>query len=392
MRTDLTGFNDTKTAFISKTDNELHRARFLFRVMAFPFLVNALKNMLSLAMKACIPVGWIVKPTIYRHFVGGRNLRECEPLVSKLSRFNVKAILDFSVEGSHDLAGIERTLDETIKSINNAADEKNIPFAVFKPTAFASANLLENAAPGIPLNNILSIEFEAFKARVDKLCHEASRLKVPLMIDAEDSWYQHLVDETVEGMMMKYNKERVIVFNTLQMYRHDRLQYLRTAISQARKEKYGIGIKFVRGAYMEKERSRAGIMGYNSPIQPDKKATDHAFNEALMIALDNLDVVEIFCGSHNEDSNLLLAQEMDKRGIARNDRRIWFAQLYGMSDHISFNLAVTGYNVAKYVPYGPVKSVMPYLFRRAEENTSIAGQTSRELRLIKTELERRNKA
>jgi len=392
MNTFLTAFNDTEIAFISKTDKELKRARFLFRMMAITWLVNLGKKLLGFALKVGFPVNWAVKPTIYHHFVGGSSLGECAPAVLKQSQYSVKSILDYSVEGNNDPAGIQRTLDETLRSIVNASQDENIPFAVFKPTAFASHVLLENASPGKPLNEMLSIEYENFKSRIEILCSEAYRLKVPLMIDAEDSWYQHLVDETVENMMQKYNTREAIVFNTLQMYRHDRLQYLKDSIARARKGNYRMGIKFVRGAYMEKERERAAVMGYASPIQPDKKATDLAFNEAMLISLDNLDIMDLFCGSHNEESNLLLAREMDSRGIARDDKRIWFAQLYGMSDHISYNLASQGFNVAKYVPYGPVKSVMPYLLRRAEENTSIAGQTSRELRLLQAECKRRSKS
>ncbi len=392
MQPTLNGFNDTRTAFISKTNSELRKARLLFKIMANPGFVNAGKSLIGMAFKIGIPVGWAVKPTIYSHFVGGRTLGECSPIVQKLSQYNLKSILDYSVEGKHDDASMQATLDETIRSIANANSNSGIPFAVFKPTAFASADLLEYSERGKPLSEKLELEYQNFRNRVEKLCSEASRLNVPLMIDAEDSWYQHLVDETVEEMMMKFNRDKTIIFNTLQMYRHDRLQYLKDSIERARKGNYRIGIKFVRGAYMEKERERANAMGYPSPIQPDKKATDEAFNQALLFSLDNLDVVQIFCGSHNEESNLLLAHEIDTRGLARNDQRIWFAQLYGMSDHISFNLSAAGYNVAKYVPYGPIKSVMPYLFRRAEENTSIAGQTGRELRLIQTELERRRKA
>lgn len=392
MQPSINHFNDTKTAFISKTKNDLRKARLLFRIMANPGFVKIGKVMIGIALKVGIPVGWAVRPTIYSHFVGGRSLAECHTIVQKLSQYNLKSILDYSVEGKHDDASMQATLDETLRSIGNAASDSNIPFAVFKPTAFASSGLLDNSSPTKPLTDQQKKEYEDFRIRVEKLCSEAFRQQVPLMIDAEDSWYQHLVDETVENMMLKYNGEKAIVFNTLQMYRHDRLQYLKDIIEKARKGNFRIGIKFVRGAYMEKERERATAMGYPSPIQPDKKATDDAFNQALLISLDNLDVMDIFCGSHNEESNLLLAHEIDKRGLSRNDPRIWFAQLYGMSDHISFNLANAGYNVAKYVPYGPIKSVMPYLFRRAEENTSIAGQTSRELRLIQTELDRRHKA
>jgi len=383
-------FNDTKTAFVSKTDKELQKARMLFRVMANPAMVGIGKSLVNMAFSLHIPVDFAIRPTIYAHFVGGRSLDECDPVVRKLGNHKLKSILDYSVEGKHDEASMQSTLAETIRSIQNAAGNPEIPFAVFKPTAFASAELLENAVPGEKPADIG--EYNRFKSHVDELCKTAHSLGVPLMIDAEDSWYQHLVDEAVEEMMLKYNKDKTIVFNTLQMYRHDRLQYLKASIERARKGNYRIGIKFVRGAYMEKERERATAMGYPSPIQPDKNATDEAFNQALLFSLDNLDVVQIFCGSHDEESNLLLAREIDTRGLARNDQRIWFAQLYGMSDHISFNLAAAGYNVAKYVAYGPIKSVMPYLFRRAEENTSIAGQTGRELRLIQTELKRRRKA
>ena len=232
-------------------------------------------------------------------------------------------------------------------------------------------------------------EYYRFRSRVNVLCNEAFKLDVPLMIDAEDSWYQHLVDDTTEEMMRRYNREKAIVFNTLQMYRHDRIQFLKDSIVNAREGNYFLGVKLVRGAYMEKERERAKAKGYPSPICPDKGATDAAFDEALRISLDNSDIVSVFCGSHNETSNLLMAQEILKRELPLNDNRFWFAQLYGMSDHISFNLANSGFNVAKYVPYGPVKNVMPYLFRRAEENTSIAGQTGRELKLLKTEIRRR---
>ncbi len=392
MQPILPDFNDTSIAFGGKTDNELRKARLLFRIMANPGIVNAGKKLVSLAFKIGIPVGWAIRPTIYSHFVGGRSLAECNPIVQKLSQYDLKSILDYSVEGKHDETSMLATLDETLHSITNAKNNANIPFAVFKPTAFASASLLENSAPGKPLSDKLKQEYEDFRTRVEKLCSEAFRQNIPLMIDAEDSWYQHLVDETTESMMQKYNGEKAIVYNTLQMYRHDRLQFLKDSIAKARIGNYRFGVKFVRGAYMEKERERAAALGYPSPIQPDKQSTDEAFNQALIVSLDNLDVVDIFCGSHNEESNLLLAHEIDKRGLLRSDARIWFAQLYGMSDHISFNLASAGYNVAKYVPYGPIKSVMPYLFRRAEENTSIAGQTSRELRLIQTELDRRHKA
>ena len=388
----ITGFNNTEIAFRHHSDHDLRKARLLFQTLSKPWIVKAGKVLMNFAIQTGIPVDWAVKPTIYSHFVGGFTLHDCEPVVNNLANYRVHSILDYSVEGKHDEESMQHTLDETLRSIKNAAGNPHIPFAVFKPTAFASHKLLDEASPDKPLNDSMKVEFEKFKNRIEILCSAASQSGVPLMIDAEDSWYQHLVDEVVESMMQKFNKEKAIVFNTLQMYRHDRIAFLKKSISKAKEGKYFLGVKFVRGAYMEKERFRAAEMGYPSPIHPDKAATDKAFDEALNISVNNLDVVEIFCGSHNENSNQLLANEMDRLNIPRDDRRIWFAQLFGMSDHISFNLANAGFNVAKYVPYGPVKSVMPYLIRRAEENTSIAGQTSRELLLIQTELKRRKLA
>ena len=382
-------FNNTETAFRSKSNRDLNRALWLFRSLASPRLVKTATWMTNVALRLKLPVNWLIKPTIYRHFVGGETLEECAGTVARHKEFGVGSVLDYSVEGSHDDKSIQETLLETLKSIRNAAGESGIPFAVFKPTAFAVPELFENAEPGRPLEGQMENEYYRFRSRVNVLCNEAFKLDVPLMIDAEDSWYQHLVDDTTEEMMRRYNREKAIVFNTLQMYRHDRIQFLKDSIVNAREGNYFLGVKLVRGAYMEKERERAKAKGYPSPICPDKGATDAAFDEALRISLDNSDIVSVFCGSHNETSNLLMAQEILKRELPLNDNRFWFAQLYGMSDHISFNLANKGFNVAKYVPYGPVKNVMPYLFRRAEENTSIAGQTGRELKLLKTEIRRR---
>lgn len=382
-------FNNTEIAFKSKSTADLKRAKFLFTTMASPTLVKLATWLTNLAIKLRIPIDWAIKPTIYRHFVGGVTIEGCNDLVQRHKEFGVSSILDFSVEGGHDEKSIQATLQETLKSIRNAVGNSGVPFAVFKPTAFAAPELLESAEPGKPVKPIMENEYYRFRSRVNVLCNEAHNLDVPLMIDAEHSWYQHLVDDTVEEMMRRYNTDKAIVFNTLQMYRHDRIQFLKDSIARAREGKYFLGIKFVRGAYMEQERERAKQMGYPSPIQPDKASTDSAFDEAIRISLDNSDIVTIFCGSHNENSNILMANEIVKRGLSIDDKRFWFSQLYGMSDHISFNLASNGFNVAKYVPYGPVKNVMPYLFRRAEENTSIAGQTSRELKLLKTELKRR---
>ena len=286
---------------------------------------------------------------------------------------------------------MNRTLEETLRTIENASSNPFIRFAVFNPTAFASPHLFENANEAKPLDDIMYKHYTDLQEKVEILCKRAFEVDVPILIDAEETWYQYLVDETVEKMMQKYNKKRAIVYNTLQMYRHDRVQFLKESIEKARNDNYFLGVKFVRGAYMERERARALQKGYPSPICTTKEETDNSYNTALMISLDNIDMTEIFSGTHNEESNLLLVKEIERRKLDKNDKRIWTAQLYGMSDHISFNMAHHGFNVSKYVPYGPVKSVMPYLLRRVEENTAIAGQTTRELNLIDKEIKRRKK-
>lgn len=386
----MISFDDTAIAFESKTDNDLLRAYFLFKTVASPSLVKISKVLVETAQKIHFPVTWAVRPTIYRQFVGGESIENCFKLVRVMEKYHVGAILDYSVEGISSDAVIQHTLEETLRTIDNAAIDANVPFAVFKPTALCSHEILEKAADShYEMTEVERGEASKFKERIDVLCKRAFERGVRLMIDAEDSWYQSFVDDVITAMMIKYNKERAIVFNTLQMYRVDRLDFLKTSYEKAVANNYYLGVKFVRGAYMEKERERALQMGYPSPIHPDKQATDHAFDAALRFSMEHPDRISIFCGTHNEDSCRLFATLIKKQGLGKDDQRCFFAQLYGMSDNISFNLANKGYNVAKYVPYGPVKSVLPYLIRRAEENTSIAGQTNRELSLIKKERERR---
>ncbi|NWJ49935.1 MAG: proline dehydrogenase family protein [Bacteroidetes bacterium] len=383
-------FDDTAIAFESKNDNDLLRAYYLFKTVANPSLVKISKVLVEAAQRIHFPVSWAVKPTIYRQFVGGESIGNCFKLVRVLEKYHVKAILDYSVEGMSSEAIIQHTLEETLRTIDNAAIDINVPFAVFKPTALCSHEVLEKAAdPHYELTETERGDASKFKERIAILCKRAFEKGVRLMIDAEDSWYQSFVDDVITEMMMLYNKERAIVFNTLQMYRTDRLDFLKASYEKAVANNYYLGVKFVRGAYMEKERERALQIGYPSPIHPDKQATDNAFDAALQFSIDHLDRISIFCGTHNENSCRLFAALMEKQGLSKDDERCFFSQLYGMSDNISFNLANGGYNVAKYIPYGPVKSVLPYLIRRAEENTSIAGQTSRELSLIKKERQRR---
>ncbi|PKP18379.1 MAG: proline dehydrogenase [Bacteroidetes bacterium HGW-Bacteroidetes-22] len=287
---------------------------------------------------------------------------------------------------------MESALQETLRSIENAGKNPNIPFAVFKPTAFIPRRVLDKIEQPWTLTSDDHARMDLFKARVDKLCSAASQIGKPILVDAEDSWYQKFIDEITEQMMQRYNRDRAVVFNTLQMYRHDRLAFLKSQHQKAVDGNYYLGVKFVRGAYMEKERERAARMGYTSPIQPDKASTDRDFDAALTFCIENISKISIFCGTHNENSCLYLANLMQQHNIRPSDPRVWFSQLYGMSDHISFNMAIIGYNVAKYVPYGPVKHVIPYLARRAEENTSVKGQTGRELGLISKELIRRRQA
>jgi proline dehydrogenase len=330
-----------------------------------------------------------VKPTIYSHFCGGETIRDCLPTVEKLARYRVKSVLDYSVEGGEDTGQIDAALEETLETVTNAAENEHIPFAVFKPTAFCKSEVLRKKSEGEALDEAEEKEADRFRFRIDKLCSAAHKHGVQIMIDAEDYCYQGFVDEVVMEMMESYNTEKAIVFNTYQMYRWDRMDFFRRDLERARSKNFYLGIKFVRGAYMERERKRAADLGYPSPIHPDKESTDRDYDAALKLAVKNIDIVSIFNGTHNEKSSMYLAQLMDKHKLDRNDERCYFSQLYGMSDHISFNLAHEGYNVAKYLPYGPVRHVLPYLIRRTEENTSIAGQTSRELTLILKERKRR---
>lgn len=382
-------FENTEIAFRYKNDQELKKAFWLFRMVGSPVLVKAGKVFTQIALALRIPVAWAIKPTIYAHFCGGETIAESEPAVRKLEQYGVKGILDYSVEGKERPEDIEAALEETLKTIEKAGSDPNIPFAVFKPTAFTRAEVLEKMSSGNPVSDSILKEADEFKSRINTLCQSAFDHNIPILIDAEDSWYQNHIDAVCEEMMTLYNHDQAIVFNTLQMYRTDRLAYLQQAFQRAVDGNYFLGIKFVRGAYMEKERKRALEKGYPDPINPDKEATDNLYNDGLRFTIEHIDRIAVFNGTHNELSNSLLADLMDEKGIARNDQRVWFSQLYGMSDNISFNLAAEGYNVAKYVPFGPVKHVLPYLIRRAEENTAVAGQTSRELQLVKRERIRR---
>jgi len=382
-------FEDTQTAFAYKTDAELRRAQLIFSLVNHPWISAMATGLVKLGLLLRLPINGIIRKTVFNHFCGGESIDQAGQAMEVLARFNVKAILDYSVEGEHTEEGFELTTQETLRTIEIARTATSIPFCVFKVTGLAPAALLEKVQLKQPLTPDEEAAFERVKNRMDRICAKGFDYGIPILVDAEDSWYQDTIDQIVLDLMKRYNKQKAIVYNTYQLYRTAGLPNLRSHFHEAVMHNVYFGAKLVRGAYMEKERERAAKMGYPDPIHPDKQATDKAFNEALAFCMDNKQRISVMCGSHNDYSNYYLTVLMEKHGMPNNDPRVWFAQLYGMSDNISFNLARAGYNVVKYLPYGPVASVMPYLFRRAEENTSVAGQSSRELVLIRKELKRR---
>jgi len=385
----MLSFNNTEVAFSGKSDRDLRRAFLLFRMVEDPALVKLGKYATPLAFQLGLPIKGIVKATIFRQFCGGENIDECKQAVETLGKFNIGTILDYSVEGKHEETDLDATALEIIRTAEIAKGNPMIPFCVFKVTGIARFELLEKVSAKKDLSESEKEEFHRVTDRVNRICKAAFDSGTPVFLDAEESWIQPAIDDLAHSMMAQYNKEKVIVFNTFQMYRHDRLEYLKQSYSKAKQSNYHYGVKLVRGAYMEKERNRALEMNYESPIQPNKFSTDKDYDLALQFMVENIDSMAICAGSHNENSAMYLTKLMDQYKIPKNDKRIYFAQLLGMSDHISFNLSNAGYNVAKYVPYGPVKEVLPYLIRRAEENTSVKGQTGRELSLIIRELKRR---
>ena len=382
-------FNDTQVAFALKTDTELERAYFLFKMIGNEPLVRIGTAVTNFALKTHLPVESLIRVTVFDHFCGGTTEDDCLSVVDKMFTKGVSSVLDYSVEGKEEEEQFDAALQMTLKTIEFAKERKAIPFAVFKPTGLGRFYLYEKIGEKQPLTLEEQNEWNRVVARFDLICKTAHDKDVALLIDAEESWMQDSADELVTDMMRKYNRKKAIVFNTLQLYRWDRLDYLKKLHDQAKAEGFYIGMKIVRGAYMEKENSRAEEMGYPTPICESKEATDINYDATMTYMIDNLDIMSIFAGTHNESSSYKLIEMMESRGISKNDNRIWFGQLYGMSDNISYNLAKYGFNVAKYLPFGPVRDVMPYLIRRAEENTSVAGQTSRELNLLKTERSRR---
>lgn len=388
----MISFDNTEIAFKGKSIKDLKRARWLFKMVASTRMVKFGKWATNIALSIRLPINGLIKKTIFRQFCGGISIQDSLQTSNDLAKGKVKTILDYSIEGKTSEEDFDKTVEEIIGTIREAKKNENIPFAVFKITGICLFETLQKANKSL---NGLSTEdlkqYEKLIERVDRICNEAFNSSIPLFIDAEESWIQNTIDRIVLEMSRKYNTQQAIVYNTVQLYRHDRLDFMKNEIEIAREEQWYLGLKIVRGAYMEKERERAIELEYPSPIQPDKETCDKEFNAALRLSVENIDVLSICAGSHNEESALYLTQLMKEKNLASDDSRIFFAQLLGMSDHISFNLADKGFQVAKYVPYGPIKEVLPYLIRRAEENTAVAGQTSRELSLIMKEIKRRNK-
>ncbi len=382
-------FDNTETAFALKSDSELERAYFLFKMISKEPLVRIGTAVTNFAIKAHLPVQGLIRATVFDHFCGGVSEEDCLPVVDKMYAKKVCSVLDYSVEGKEEEAQFDAVLEKTMKLLEFADQKDAMPFGVFKPTGFGRFLVWQKKTEGITLTPEEQKEWERIEERFDLVCQKAYDCDVALLIDGEESWMQDAADDLVAKMMRKYNKEKAIVYNTLQLYRHDRLDYLQRLHEESKVYGFKIGVKIVRGAYMEKENERARENGYPTPICKDKKHTDQNFDNTMKYILENIKDISVFVGTHNEESSYLAMKLMNELSIEKKDPRVWFGQLYGMSDHISFNQAALGYNVAKYVPFGPVRDVMPYLIRRAEENTSVAGQTSRELNLLSQEKKRR---
>ncbi|WP_405202385.1 proline dehydrogenase family protein [Dokdonia sp. LLG6352-1] len=387
MQTSL--FDNTENAFKLKSDSELERAYFLFKMISKEPLVRIGTAATRFALNANLPVEGLIRSTVFDHFCGGVNEEDCMTSVDKLYSANVCSVLDYSVEGKEEEASFDECMNKVIGLVEFADEKDAMPIVVFKPTGVGRFAIWQKLTEGTALTSEEQVEWERIKERMHAICKIAKERDVEVLIDGEESWMQGAADDMVAELMATYNKEKPIVYNTLQCYRHDRLEYLKKLHLEARARGFKIGMKIVRGAYMEKENKRAKEKGYPTPICKDKRATDENFNATMRYIFENINDISLFLGTHNEDSSLLAVKLMGEMGIAKDDNRVWFGQLYGMSDHISFNLSLEGYNVAKYLPFGPVKDVMPYLIRRAEENTSVAGQTNRELELIKAERKRR---
>jgi proline dehydrogenase len=382
-------FNNTEIAFAGLSDGQLRQALCLFQMFSLQSVVNYGPALASIGLKARLPIKGLIKKTFYRQFCGGESIEDCHQTIERLARRKVGTILDFASEGVASAEQFAKTVAETNANLDYAARKRFVPFCVFKPTGIACLDLMARASEGTALSNEDEKEIKNARQRIQELCHKAFTVKVPLMIDAEETWIQPFIDQEYLAMARTYNKEKPYIFNTVQMYRHDRLDYLKDLAKIAQKENFKVGIKLVRGAYWDKETARATELGLPSPLFATKPETDAAYDAAVTFITDHLDIFSICAGTHNEFSTNLLASRMRARTMPLGEAQCSFAQLLGMSDHLTYNLAHAGFLTAKYVPYGPVADVIPYLGRRAQENSSVKGQTSREVLLVKKELNRR---
>jgi len=382
-------FNNLEVAFSDKSNSDLNRAHLLFKTISSPVLSKLLTSVVKICLWLKLPITPIIKATVYKHFCGGTTIKNSQKVMDKLWESHIGTILDYSAEGKKSEEDFNHVMEETIRTILKSKKEESIPFSVFKFTGLCSFSLLEKMSSDSVLTKKEEVEKGLFLSRIENICRIAEENKVPIFIDAEESWIQNAIDNITMEMMRKYNKEEACIYNTLQMYRNDRITYLNEIVSDIKDNKYFVGLKLVRGAYHEQEIERAKQKNYPCPVHTIKENTDTDYNKALRICMENIDRISVCAGTHNEESSALLMDLMQQHNIQKGDKRIFFSQLLGMSDHISYNIANSGFNVAKYVPYGPVKDVLPYLIRRAEENTSIAGQMGRELTNIIEEKKRR---
>ncbi|MFY0672711.1 MAG: proline dehydrogenase family protein [Bacteroidia bacterium] len=382
-------FENTEIAYALKTKKELKLAKMLFSVLQSPGLSNLGRHLLKFGVSARLPINGAVKATLYKHFIGGESNEKTIPLMKKLAKYNVGSILDYSLEGIDSEAEYDKAVEEFLSNVEVASKNEEIPYSVFKPSAIAHHNIMEKVSSKEDLNQNEMAEFERVRARFHTIFKKANELGVRVMVDAEESWIQPAIDMLTDEMMDHYNKQRVIALNTFQLYRKDRYDYLVSSFDRCKQKGIKMGAKLVRGAYMEKERERAAEKGYESPINNTKAATDKMYNDGILYCLEHIEEGEVFIGTHNEHSIALAVEFIRENHISTNDDRIWFSQLYGMCDYLSFNLGANDFNVSKYIPYGPVKAVIPYLVRRADENSSVAGQAAKELVLINSELKRR---
>lgn len=385
-------FENTAVAFAHRSDATLRKMRLLFKLMHYPFWLHMGIKLANWGLKWGLPVQGLIKSTVFEQFCGGEDIASCRPRIQELASYGVGTILDYSVEGKKDIPSFERAKVQILQTIREGSGNPNLPFAVFKVSGIANVDVLTKVQAGVELDQAEAEALHRAETRIGEIFAAAAEAGVRIMVDGEESWFQEVIDRWVLSAMATYNRETAIIYNTYQLYRHDMLRRLKDAHHDAVAKGYFLGAKLVRGAYMEKERERAKAKGYPSPIQPDKEATDRDYDRALQFCLNNKQRIFLVSGTHNELSNQVLSELVDLHRLRRDDPRVYAAQLYGMSDAISFNLAKAGYNTAKYLPYGPVAEVLPYLSRRVEENSGIAGQRSREYKQIKQELARRKAA